>query len=934
MTIRRTVFARWRGFFALSACCLSSIPSFLAVPINTTQSGNRLMRPEENWRKPVAETEFARFAGWVARFQKTPAANKHSLEPEGLQLAGERRQAMATLIRKNPEHALELAVPVSVRKLLPKQIAAEVEETISGQGSLELLAALPEPGNEAFVKGNFWIATINGRTFDAYVYGRRLEQPTRRNIPLNGVALGSDIAIASNPARVLDAEETEAIKETIATEPVCGTSGLPSTTYGDETALDVGGQVYFFCQSSHAEAFNETLIDQEQNLPLGDTGGGEVAASAWTEGQKQLILIRVDFPDLMGDPFPDTTGTNLATGLNNFYAEMSYGRAGFSLLGQGSEMTPTFRMSQPAAYYGTNNFYTQLRTEARNAATAAGYVLSNYQFDLICMGSVPGFGWAGLGYIGARGAWIRNSFGTGVSAHELGHNLGLNHANFWDTSGQSVIGSPGTSVEYGDSFDTMGSASAGNNHFNARYKNYLNWLTTNEVLTITNSGTYRVYAHDKTNLTSGVRGLRIVKNTSTNYWVEFRQKFTSNKWLMSGAGLRWAQNGSQKSHLLDTTPGSSNNKNDSAIVIGRTFSDPDSGIHITPIGKGGTTPESLDVVVNLGTFPANVAPTATIVASATNAATGVTLTFNASASDTNGDPLSYYWDFGDGSISTNNSSAISKSWTNTGEYVVRCSVSDMKGGVASDSAIVRIGSPSTYQISGLVTDNSLPVEGVRVYVSSTRMAYTDSDGTYNIVGLPAGSYTVSTSLYGYNFTNTFSNPVSVGPNATDKNFITDTVNTNAPTFLAQPQSLSVAVGSNATFSVVVTGASPLSYQWRFNGTNISDATSNSYTRLNVQPTDAGNYSVVVTNLYGSATSANATLTMELTVVLSIARQGSAVTLAWNAVAGYTYRVQYKNDPSDMTWLDLPPDVTAAGPTASATNTLAAPHRIYRLLVVE
>ena len=29
----------------------------------------------------------------------------------------------------------------------------------------------------------------------------------------------------------------------------------------------------------------------------------------------------------------------------------------------------------------------------------------------------------------------------------------------------------------GNSFDTMGAASAGNNHFNSRYKNYLNWLT-------------------------------------------------------------------------------------------------------------------------------------------------------------------------------------------------------------------------------------------------------------------------------------------------------------------------------------------------------------------------------------------------------------------------------------------------------------------------
>jgi hypothetical protein len=178
----------------------------------------------------------------------------------------------------------------------------------------------------------------------------------------------------------------------------------------------------------------------------------------------------------------------------------------------------------------------------------------------------------------------------------------------------------------------MGAASAGNNHFNARYKNYLNWLTASDIVTATSNGTYRIYAHDNQN-SYGVRGLRIVKNASTNYWVEFRQKFTGNKWLMSGAGLRWAQNGNERSQLLDTTPGSSDTKNDSAIVIGRTFSDKVSGIHITAIGKGSTSPESLDVVVNLGSFPSNLPPIVDVSPSATTAAVGMTLDFIANASD-------------------------------------------------------------------------------------------------------------------------------------------------------------------------------------------------------------------------------------------------------------------------------------------------------------
>jgi hypothetical protein len=51
----------------------------------------------------------------------------------------------------------------------------------------------------------------------------------------------------------------------------------------------------------------------------------------------------------------------------------------------------------------------------------------------------------------------------------------------------------------------------------------------------------------------------------------------------------------------------------------------------------------------------------------------------------------------------------------------------------------------------------------------------------------------------------------------------------------------------------------LKYQWRLAGTNLAGATASSYTRPNAQPADAGDYSVVVTNSFGTATSSNATL---------------------------------------------------------------------------
>ena len=85
--------------------------------------------------------------------------------------------------------------------------------------------------------------------------------------------------------------------------------------------------------------------------------------------------------------------------------------------------------------------------------------------------------------------------------------------------------------------------------------------------------------------------------------------------------------------------------------------------------------------------------------------------------------------------------------------------------------------------------------------------------------------------------------------------------TNPPAITSQPQNQGVATGNNVTFAVGVTGTSPLSFQWRFNGTNIFGATTNPFTFANAQFTNAGNYSVTITNLAGSVTSSNAVLTV-------------------------------------------------------------------------
>lgn len=83
-----------------------------------------------------------------------------------------------------------------------------------------------------------------------------------------------------------------------------------------------------------------------------------------------------------------------------------------------------------------------------------------------------------------------------------------------------------------------------------------------------------------------------------------------------------------------------------------------------------------------------------------------------------------------------------------------------------------------------------------------------------------------------------------------------------PGIVTQPTNVSLSIGLTAQFSVLANGALPLSYQWYYNtNTLLTGQTSNTLTLANVQSTNAGKYSVTITNVNGSVTSAFATLTV-------------------------------------------------------------------------
>ena len=95
---------------------------------------------------------------------------------------------------------------------------------------------------------------------------------------------------------------------------------------------------------------------------------------------------------------------------------------------------------------------------------------------------------------------------------------------------------------------------------------------------------------------------------------------------------------------------------------------------------------------------------------------------------------------------------------------------------------------------------------------------------------------------------------------------------NIPPTISGPSSAKVSLGKKTQLVTSISGASPLAYQWRFNGTNVNLLTdsanftggnSNVLTILSVSSIDLGSYQLIVTNLYGSATSSVATISAKI-----------------------------------------------------------------------
>ena len=85
----------------------------------------------------------------------------------------------------------------------------------------------------------------------------------------------------------------------------------------------------------------------------------------------------------------------------------------------------------------------------------------------------------------------------------------------------------------------------------------------------------------------------------------------------------------------------------------------------------------------------------------------------------------------------------------------------------------------------------------------------------------------------------------------------------APFIVFQPQSQTAPSGATVGFIVFRAGTAPTTYQWHLEGTNLPGATTSALAITNIQPANAGNYNVVLSNAAGTVVSSNALLLVQV-----------------------------------------------------------------------
>jgi streptogramin lyase len=559
------------------------------------------------WSEPTKIAELDEFQEWTERFSAEKHENsRRVLVEEGVILAKRRRPVMKELIVRDPESALAHTVPAGLRQELPEEVTTLLEERISGVGRLDVKHVDWIEGKK--LRGEVWrTASINGTNYNARTFGRRLTQQTLTKAYLHGIVIEEELALSDSPVRVSDAGEQALILEDY---PNFEESASTKTSI----VAQVGNQWIQFADRTEIKAAEERFYWIESNVPsaIGSPvsqildPAAEFDLSSATDvsrtlGPKQVIVLRLDFPDMPGIP-TTPSGDDLTESfigevnleISDFYAQYSFGNTSLEF----TIAPEIFRVGQESTTYMVDPRASGSDALRNDLYTVAGNLYDLESYDHVIMVFPYLDGYPG-GMAGGHDIWISGFYQFRTVAHEIGHNYGWGHANLWVGTANPIDFEDGFSYEYGDPFDVMG---IGNYPdllgFAVPTMKSWGWLTEAQTDSATADNKYRIYASDRAGLSSDsnrLLGVEIQKDDSSHYWITFRGPSNTGTYEDHPGGLHVAllQDGYTESDLIVLN--SAINKGyieirprDILLSLGSKFTDPNTGVTIHLLSHEGT----------------------------------------------------------------------------------------------------------------------------------------------------------------------------------------------------------------------------------------------------------------------------------------------------------------------------------------------------------
>jgi hypothetical protein len=295
--------------------------------------------------------------------------------------------------------------------------------------------------------------------------------------------------------------------------------------------------------------------------------------------EHRVALLLVNFSDRPIPPYSTETARQVLATTAEFFRENAYGRVslhgdvfGWFTLPMSSSICDPFRLAE----------------EAHASAIASGIDLAAYD-HLVYAFPKSACSWWGMGTIGGApsSAWINGPLAFEVLTHELGHGLGLSHAHALEC-GWVALGSECQVLEYGDTVDVMG---MGAGHLGAFQKERLGWLREErgELLRATADGLFVLMPYQSGG--DGPKALKILRSEeaghATWYYIEYRPPLGFDRFLQKNSNVSRGvivrlgiMGGRGGSFLLDMTP-ETTSWFDPALTIGRSFTDPWTGVTIS-----------------------------------------------------------------------------------------------------------------------------------------------------------------------------------------------------------------------------------------------------------------------------------------------------------------------------------------------------------------